>query len=483
MDVRTLTGEVWDSLGVNVDTDGGDLSHLTITGPAHVLPSVFPVTAVATAGVALATLAVARLGRARGTTPGMPRVVVDSRHASLACASERYLCALDADLGDIWDPIAGNYAAADGWIRLHTNFRRHRRAALTTLGLAKDGDGTDGTDDAGGDVDRSAVAAAVARWKAVELEDAVVAAGGCAAALRTVDEWRATEAAATVAAQPLIDLTRLADAPLPNPAGTPPRNRPLQGIRVLDLTRVLAGPVAGRFLAAYGADVLRVDEPPGEDGAVVVADTTVGKRATALDLRDPAGRERFEQLLAAAHVVLCAYRPGALAALGYGPDELAAQRPGLVVATLSAYGDQGPWGGRRGFDSVVQVATGIADECRRATGAERPGALPVQLLDHVTGYLTAAGVATALARRYTGGGSWRVTTSLARTATWLLDLPRAGALDLPPLPPTLPDDLAVDLHGPLGHTRHVACPGAIVGAAPVWRSGPVPLGGDDPSWR
>jgi hypothetical protein len=473
MDVRTLTGEVWDSLGVNLDTDGGDLAHLTIAGPAHVLPSVFPATAVATAGVALATLGVARLGRARGATDGLPRVAVDGRHAALACASEAYLCALDADLGEIWDPIAGNYAAADGWVRLHTNFRRHRQAALATLGLEVDADG----------VGRAEVAGAVSRWKAVELEDAVAAAGGCAAALRTVEEWRGTEAAAALATQPLVGLTRIAEAPLPNPSAAPPRNRPLHGLRVLDLTRVLAGPVAGRFLAAYGADVLRVDEPPGEDGAVLVADTTVGKRATALDLRDPAGRERFERLVAGAHVVLCGYRPGALAALGYGPDELAARRPGLVVATLSAYGDQGPWGGRRGFDSLVQLATGIAQECRRATGADRPGALPVQLLDHVTGYLTVAGVTTALARRYTGGGTWRVTTALARTAGWLLDLPRAGALDLPPLPRALPDDLAVDLHGPLGHTRHVTCPGAIVGAAPVWRSGPVPLGHDDPVWR
>lgn len=486
MDVRRLTGQVWDGLGVNLDTDGGDLAHLTITGPAHVLPSVFPATAVATAGVAVATLGVARLGRARGATDGLPRVAVDSRHAALACASEAYLCAFDADLGEIWDPIAGNYAADDGWIRLHTNFRHHRQAALATLGLADDtADAADATDRVGepGGVSRAEVAAAVSRWKATELEDAVAAAGGCAAALRTVDEWRGTEAAAALAAQPLVGLTRIAEAPLPNPSAAPPRNRPLQGLRVLDLTRVLAGPVAGRFLAAYGADVLRVDEPPGEDGAVLVADTTVGKRAAALDLHDPADRERFERLVAGAHVVLCGYRPGALAALGYGPDELAARRPGLVVATLSAYGDQGPWGERRGFDSVVQLATGIAEESRRATGSERPGALPVQLLDHVTGYLTVAGVTTALARRYTGGGTWRVTTALARTAGWLLDLPRAGALDLPPLPPALPDDLAVDLHGPLGHTRHLTCPGAIVGAAPAWRSGPVPLGQDDPVWN
>jgi crotonobetainyl-CoA:carnitine CoA-transferase CaiB-like acyl-CoA transferase len=469
MDVRALAGEVWGSLGADVGADRGEQGHLTITGPAHVLPSVFPVTALATVGVAVATLGAARVGRSRGGSDGPTRVAVDTRHCALACRSEVYLRAFDTDLGDIWDPIAGNYAAADGWIRLHTNFRHHRQAALATLGL-------------GGGADRPAVAAAVARWKAVDLEDAVDAAGGCAAALRTVDEWRGSAAAAALATQPLVGLTRIAETPLPNPSTAPPRNRPLAGLRVLDLTRVLAGPVAGRFLAAYGADVLRVDDPAGEDGAVPVADTTVGKRATVLDLRAAADRERFEQLVAGAHVVLCGYRPGALAALGYGPGELGALRPGLVVATLSAYGDQGPWGGRRGFDSVVQMATGIADEGGRAVAADRPVPLPAQLLDHVTGYLTAAGVTTALARRYTGGGTWRVTTSLARTAGWLLDLPRAGALDVPPPPDALPAELAVDLHGPLGHTRHLACPGAIVGAAPVWRTGPVPLGHDAPGW-
>ncbi|HMG44978.1 MAG TPA: CoA transferase [Acidimicrobiales bacterium] len=466
MDATKLTAEVWAGLG----GDDADLRRLTITGPAHVLPSVFPATAVATATVAAATLGVARLWRPGGGPDALPQVAVDTRHAAIACHSERYVEVVGHDLGELWSSIAGVYAAADGWIRLHTNFRAHRRAALATLGLDDDGDPRP---------DRSAVGTAVARWKAVDLEDAIYAAGGCAAALRSADEWLASEPAAAVGAQPLVAITPLGDAPHPGPKASSPGNGPLAGLRVLDLTRSIAGPVAGRFLAAYGADVLRIDAPPGDDSRILIADTTVGKRSALLDLHDPAAREQFEQLVADADVVLCAYRPGALDGLGYGPAALAALRPGLVVATLSAYGDRGPWGDRRGFDSLVQMATGIAEVGRCAAGSDTPVPLPVQLLDHASGYLLAAGVASALARRQAGGGSWHVRVALARTATWLLGLPHTGALDVPGLPSELPDDVAVDLHGPLGHSRHVACPGAIVGAAPSWRSGPVPLGSSE----
>jgi crotonobetainyl-CoA:carnitine CoA-transferase CaiB-like acyl-CoA transferase len=247
---------------------------------------------------------------------------------------------------------------------------------------------------------------------------------------------------------------------------------------------VIAGPVAGRFLAAYGAEVLRIDPPGVEDSPVLVADTTVGKRSTVLDLRDGDDQATFERLVRAADAVLCGYRPGALADLGYDPETLARLRPGLVVGTLSAYGDVGPWGTRRGFDSLVQVASGIADEGRRATGVDVPVPLPCQLLDHATGYLLAAGVLLGLARRAAAarGGGWLVQVSLARSSGWLDGLGRGGAIDVAPPPDALPDDVAVDLHGPLGHTRHVACPGLVVGAVPRWTSGPTPLGGDTPTW-
>jgi hypothetical protein len=478
-----LAADVWTGLG----GDPRCLDRLTVTGPAHVLPSVFPVTAVATASIGVATLAAAELWRARGG-PTAP-VAVDTRHAALACRSERFVRTFDHDLGEIWDPVAGVYAAANGWIRLHTNFRRHRAAALKVLGLPSAGP-------QGAAVDREQVAPAVVRWKAVELEEAIYRAGGCAAVLRSADQWRTTPQAQLLAAQPRVALTPLggedggvrrgsgAGIGTGDGAGGDAPERPLAGLRVVDMTRVIAGPVAGRFLAAYGADVIRVDGPDAEDSRTLVADTTVGKRSTVLDLQIADDRPRFERLVVGADVVLCGYRPTALEALGYDPPELAKRRPGLVVGTLSAYGGVGPWGQRRGFDSLVQMVSGIADEGRRAAGVDMPRPLPAQLLDHATGYLLAAGVLLGLARRRAAGrgGGWLVQTSLARTAGWLEGLPRAGAADIEDGARELPTELSIDLDGPLGHSRHVACPGLIVGAAPTWTTGPVPLGHDKPAW-
>ncbi|MGH9210650.1 MAG: CoA transferase [Acidimicrobiales bacterium] len=465
-DPRAVAVNLWTGLG----GDRAAPERLTITGPSHILPSVFPVTAAATAAVAVATLAAAELWRVRGR--GAAEVAVDSRHAALACRSERFTQVVGQEPGDIWGPVSGDYATRDGWIRLHGVFRRHREAALRALGAPP------------AESDRDTVRALVARWSGVSLEDAVLREGGAAGVLRTTEQWQASAQAIDVERQPLVGLMPLGgnDGDHPPP---PDIARPLTGLRVLDLTRVIAGPVAARFLAAYGADVLRVDAPGSDDHPQVVADTTVGKRSAVLDLHQDAERKRFESLVRKADAVLCAYRPGALDDLGYDPATLARLRPGLVVGTLSAYGAVGPWGGRRGFDSIVQMTTGLADEGRRAVGADMPVPLPCQLLDHASGYLLAAGVLAGLTRRSGAslGGGWHVWVSLARTAAWIDGLGRGGSLEVPDPGPGLPDDLAIDLEGPKGHSRHIACPGLIVGAAPHWDSGPVPLGHDDPVWR
>jgi hypothetical protein len=461
MDAHALAADVWDGLG----GDPGAAERLTVTGPEHVLPSVFEVTAAAAAAVSAATLAAAEAGGMTGAA-----VVVDTTHAALAFRSEHYVRVPDGpELGTVWDPVAGDYPAADGWIRLHTNFRAHRAAALRTLGLT----------DAGSSA--TAVGEAVAGWPAEVLADAVHAAGGCAAALRSADAWRAGEQAAALAALPLVALAPIEPGAAGPVTGAGPA---LAGVRVLDLTRVIAGPVAGRFLAAHGAEVLRVDGPDPEDVAVLVVDTTVGKRSTVLDLAAAGGRDAWARLLASADVVLSAYRPGALAALGLDPAALALARPGVVVGTLSAYGGVGPWGGRRGFDSLVQMVTGIADEGRRAAGEPdgRPVPLPAQILDHASGYLLAAGVLRALAARAVDGVPREAAVSLARTAAWLDGLGRGGDPAAGPLPAEVPAGLAVELRGPWGRTRHVRCPGTVAGSAPAWASGPAVLGADAPAW-
>jgi crotonobetainyl-CoA:carnitine CoA-transferase CaiB-like acyl-CoA transferase len=300
-----------------------------------------------------------------------------------------------------WDPIAGDYRTRDGWIRLHTNAPRHRAVALHVLEVPEN---------------KEAVAAAVLGWKADDLEAAVVEAGGCAAAMRSLEEWVDHPQGRAIAAEPLIQWS---ERSIPRPRLTGYRAvRPLDGVRVLDLTRVLAGPVATRFLAALGADVLRVD-PPVWDEPGVIPEVTIGKRCAGLDLKNSNDRTRFVELLRAADILVHGYRPGALEKLGFGKDERQKLNPALIDICLSAYGWTGPWAGRRGFDSLVQMSAGIADAGMRREGVERPFPLPVQALDQATGYLMAAAATRALLVRMTTGVALSARLSLARTALLL----------------------------------------------------------------
>jgi hypothetical protein len=376
------------------------------------LPSVFPVSELATAAVSAAALAAARY-------TGADRVTVDRELASAWFGTT--LTPIGWELPSVWDAIAGDYRSLDGWIRLHTNAPHHRAAALAVLGV---------------DADRDAVASAVETWRGADLDTAVVSAGGCAAVMHSPDEWAWSEPGTAVSQEPLIDWTDLSAgrADLPHlaarkvvagpEASTDPHTRPLAGVRVLDLTRVLAGPVATRFLALLGADVLRVD-PPGWEEAVI-PDVNLGKRATRLNLHTPGDRRTFTALLERADVVVSGYRPGALERLGFGTDERQRRRPGLIDVALDAYGWTGPLAGRRGFDSLVQMSSGIAHTGMTRSGADKPVPLPVQALDHATGYLMAAATLSALAHRRetTVGRSARL--SLARTAQLLLARPGEG---------------------------------------------------------
>ncbi len=432
----------------------GPLDRVVITGPPQVLPSVFPVTSVATNVIAAATAAVANYVGLDGD------VALDTGHAATAVRSERHLRLVGRDAPPLWDPIAGDYAAADGWIRLHTNYPHHRAAALAVLGAPEE---------------RGAVAAAVSGWSADGLEAAIVAAGGCAAALRTTEEWRRHEHGCHLVGAPPLTVEPIGDGP--------PLDAPLEGMRVLDLTRVIAGPVASRFLAGWGADVLRVEAPGFFDGRTLTIDVGIGKRSCGLDLRQPADRAAFERLVAGADVVVHGYRPGALVGLGYPDDALASLRPGLVVASLSAYGPVGPWAGRRGFDSLVQMSSGIAAAGAAATGADHPVPLPCQLLDHATGYLLALGILRARRRQRDHGSTWAVRASLARTAGWLSGLDRVDALDVPE--PTA-EDVAPWLETsatPWGDAVHVRPPGSIGGRTPRYPRPPSTPRSDPPEWN
>jgi hypothetical protein len=431
---------------------------LTIVGDGS-LPSCFPVTDLATAAVAAAGLAVSELLALDGRQPS---VTVD-RHL----ASAWFISSLRPQGWEPpapWDPIAGDYRAADGWIRLHTNAPHHRAAALAVLGCAGE---------------RSAVASAVSRLAAEDLEAAILHAGGCAAAMRGIEDWEKLAQGQAVRAEPLIALEHVPTAApsswRPDPA------RPLAGIRVLDLTRVLAGPVATRFLAGLGADVLRID-PPDWDEPALAPDVTPGKRCARLDLRRTADRQVFETLLAEADILVHGYRPDALERLGYGAARRRILSPGLVDVSLCAYGWSGPWAGRRGFDSLVQMSTGIAAAGMAWTGADQPVPLPVQALDHATGYLMAAAAVRGLVARLRDARATTARLSLARTSLLLTD--RAGQPDDPAFTGRRDEDYAPEIEhtawGPAVRLR----PPVLIGGAPLrWHRPASELGSAEAAWE
>ena len=419
-----MVRSLWTSLG----GDPALLEAVELTGPASALPGPFAVTELAAEVVGVATLAVAELaegGPPRGT------VGVDRAHAATAFRSESLLRPLGWELPPPWDELAGDHRATDGWVRLHTNYPHHRAACLAALGVPGE---------------RAAVAAAVATRPAEDVEAAVVAAGGCAAALRPPSAWAAHEQGAAVAVEPVAHVDRL--APVPSAALAVPTD--LADLRVVDLTRVIAGPTAGKVLAAHGADVVRVAPPGFDELPVVLVDTGADKRHVELDLRTPAGRADLVALVADSHVVVHGLRPGALAGLGLDEAALRAVNPTLVAVSLDAYGWTGPWAQRRGFDSLVQMSSGIA---WAGSADARPTPLPCQALDHATGWLLAAAALRGLCElRGTGRpSSWRL--SLARTARLLVDLGPVADPAAEPVDPTPHLERADTPWGPVERVR------------------------------
>ncbi len=433
-----------------------------------ILPTNFLIEAAGAGALAAVGLAAADLWALRGGA--QQGVSVDSRTAAVALRSERYLRVDQKAPPDPWSPIAGFYQAGDGrWIQLHTNFPHHRDGVLKVLECADD---------------RDAVAEAIRGWQAEALETALAEANMCARMIRNADEWAAHPQGIAVAGLPLFEIIKIGEAP-PEPIRVPQGgiDRPLTGVRTLDLTRVLAGPVCGRLLAGFGADVMRVAGPHLPSVETLVIDTGLGKLSTHLDLRQAADRDRLTALVQAADVFVQAYRPGAIAGHGFTPEALAKARPGIVCVDLCAFSHRGPWHASRGFDSLVQSASGIAHE---GGDGDAPKHLPAQALDHVTGYLAAFGAMIALARRAREGGSWLVRLSLAQTGHWVKGL---GRLDIGIDGRTLADptaedvaDLLMESDSPFGRLTHVVPPIGLSDTPVCWTRPAVPLGTHEPVW-
>jgi crotonobetainyl-CoA:carnitine CoA-transferase CaiB-like acyl-CoA transferase len=461
---RESSSEILADLWTLAGGEHSALDAVALTGEEPQLPSSFRVAAAAQASIAAAGLAAAQIWKLRS---GQSQdVAVDIRHAVVECRSERYLRVDGKPPPPAWDAIAGIYRTRDQrFVRLHTNFRHHRDAVCKVLNCKPE---------------RAEVQAALMQWDGEAFETAAYA-GGCVVALmRSHDEWSDLPHAKALAALPLISIEKIGNAA---PKRWPAGDRPLEGVRVLDLSRVIAGPVAGRTLAVHGADVLLISGPDLPAIPWLAIDTGRGKLTSFAELKSEQGRGVLRDLLANADIFSQGYRPRAVASLGFSPEDAARISPGIVYLSLSAYGHAGPWAERRGFDSLVQTATGFNHAEGQAAGVDGPKELPAQMLDHATGYLMAFGAMMARARQSREGGSWHVRVSLAQTGRWLWNLGRVAD-------GFKTEDLKADAirsfveevpsgFGPLLSVRH----SAMLSKTPAfWARPAMPLGSHPPEW-
>lgn len=450
--------------------DAGRLADVEFVGAMDpLLPTSFRITETGTATLAAVGLAVADLWELR--TGRRQTVAIDTGHATAALRSTKYLRLDGRKVDTERDPVMGMYPTRDGrWSYLHCNFPNHRAAALKVLGVPED---------------RAAVTAAVATWNGIELEEAIIAAGGAGGMVRSAAEWAAHPQGRAIAALPLMEIVRIGDSP---PEALPKGDRPLAGVRVLDLTRVLAGPTCARNLAEHGADVMKISAAHIPYIGYQEYDTGHGKLSARLDLRDAAQRQALLDLACDCDVFSQGYRPETLASRGFSPAALATLRPGIVCVSLSAFGHAGPWAGRRGFDTVVQAVSGIAAR----QGALFPGAVagpqfyPVAAIDYLAGNLMAFGAMVALRRRATEGGSWLVRLSLAQVGRWLQRQGEVAESALAGVAAEFaPDDIdrwTTTSETPMGRLTHLAPVLQMSGTPARWARPSVPLGHSPPVW-
>ena len=439
-------------------------------GADPILPTPFRIGETGAASLAAVGLAASNLWKLR--TGRGQRVGVNTRHATASLRSSKYMTLDGKPAGAERHPIMGVYPARNGrWSYLHCNFPNHRDAALGVLGVEEE--------------DGEAVRRAVAKWDALELEEAIIAANGAGGMVRSIAEWARHPQSAAVASLPLLEIEKIGDSP---PEPLPEGSRPLSGVRVLDLTRVLAGPTCARTLAEHGADVMKITAPHLPSIPAQEYDTGHGKLSAHLDLRQPNDLETMRELVRQADIFSQGYRPGTLAKRGLSPEDLAALRPGIIYISLSAFGRLGPWSARRGFDTVVQTVSGITDRQGELFPGAEPGPqfYPVSAIDYITGYLMAFGAMVALARRVREGGSWLVRLSLAQTGRWLLERGQVPESELQDVPQDFtPEEIqgwSTSSKVPDGKLGHLAPVVQLSETQPHWSRPSVPLGYHQPVW-
>ena len=438
-------------------------------GTDPILPTPFRIGETSAAALAATGLAVADLWELR--TGRRQEVAIDMRQATASLRSGRYMQLDGAPVSTERNTVMGVYPAKNGrWSYLHCNFPNHRAAALRVLGVPEE---------------REAVRQAVAQWDALELEEAIIAAKGAGGMVRTMAEWAQHPQAAAIASLPLLEIIKIGDSP---PQPLPDGDRPLSGVRVLDLTRVLAGPTCARTLAEHGADVLKITAAHLPNIGYQEYDTGHGKLSAQLDLRQPQDLETLRGLIRETDVFSQGYRPGTLGNRGLSPEALAQLRPGIVYVSLSAFSHVGPWASRRGFDTVVQTVSGITSRQGELFPGAAPGPqfYPVSAIDYLTGYLMAFGAMVALARRVRQGGSWLVRISLAQTGRWLVGRGQVPETELKDVPKEFTSTelkrWAMTSDTPVGRLHHLGPVVHLSETPPRWARPSVPLGYHEPVW-
>lgn len=434
-----------------------------------ILATPFRITETAVASLAAVGLAVNDLWELR--TGRRQKISIDTRWATASLRSGHYLVMEGNPVSHARHEIMGTYPAKNGrWSYIHGNFPNHRAAALKVLGVAED---------------RDAVIKAVSQWDAQELEEAIIAAKGAGGMVRTMDEWAKHPQGIAIASLPLMEIIKIGDsAPEPLPKG----DRPLSGIRVLDLTRVIAGPTCGRTLAEHGAEVLKITGAHLPSLGRQEYDTGHGKLSAHLDLREAKDVETLQGLVRGADVFSQGYRPGTLGSRGFSPEALAQLRPGIVAVSLCAFSHAGPWASRRGFDTVIQTVSGMTHRQGEVFPGASPGPqfYPVSAIDFLTGYLMAFGAMVALKRRAIEGGSWLVRISLAQVGRWLVE---RGEVPLDQLKDLTQEFTPAEIERwttfsdtPVGRLRHLS-PVVQLSETPArWARTTVPLGYHQPVW-
>jgi len=453
--------DLLDLLGLRMDDAGASLA---FTGCEPIFKSRLRIATAMAIPIAAEALGVAALWRAR--TQRRQSIEVNLMAAGAAVNSTYYIRQSGYSIGygfAITDPLTGFFRAGDGrWVRTLGSRPALRDGMLDLLACANT---------------VPAIARAIGQWKAQELEDVASARGLVCTLIRTEQEWRVHPQGQALAGQPVVSLRRAADSP-PEPPG--PGERPLAGIRVVELTHILAGPGASRALASQGAEVMRISSPLGGDPHYMIVDTGFGKKNAFLDLNTAADVARFKELIAGSDVFVNSQRPGSLAARGLSNDELRRLRPGLITLEIDCYGD-GPWFGRRGFDPNAQSACGIAVE-EGSFDAPRPPASSL-LADFLCSHLGAAAIVAALYRRAMVGGSYEARVSLTGAAMWVQDLGRFDPERIRHVPASMPrmENIQV-MPSPFGQLHYLPPAAQFSETKGFWALPPQPLGATPAAW-